>query len=85
MIDKHYYVESDILENRNVVSKLMNKLLTKKGNLLSTQETILSETMNHYIILVKNEQMFVKVKKCLKLSFPKQTLSNTEQQQIEVI
>jgi len=36
--------------------------------------------MNHYIILVKNEKMFVKVKKCLKLFLNKhfQTLnSNT--------
>ena len=36
------------LENRNYVSKLMIKLYAKIWNLLSTQETILSETMNHY-------------------------------------
>ena len=35
----------------------MNKLYAKNGNLLSTQETILSETMNHYKTLYSEKQV----------------------------
>ena len=35
----------------------MNKLYAKNGNLLSTQETILSETMNQYKTLYSEKQV----------------------------
>jgi len=35
----------------------MNKRYAKNGNLLSTQETILSETMNHYKTLYSENKL----------------------------
>ena len=36
------------LENRNFVSKTMNKLYSRNGTLLNILEEILTETMNHF-------------------------------------
>ena len=36
------------LENRNYTSKIMNKLYSKNGSLLTDQKDILTETANHY-------------------------------------
>ena len=36
------------LENRNYISKIMNKLYSKNGSLLTDQRYIWTETANHY-------------------------------------
>jgi len=62
----------------------MIKLYAKIWNLLSTQETILSETMNHYKTLYSEKQVEdVCLNEDFFLTFAIKKLSNTEQQQIE--
>ena len=62
----------------------MNKLYAKNGNLLSTQETILSKTMNHYKTLYSEKQVEdVGLNEEFFETFAIKKLSNTEQQQVE--
>lgn len=45
------------LENRNFVSKIMSKLQAKNGNILSSQNEILEETMKHYKTLYTEREV----------------------------
>ena len=55
----------------------MNKLYEKNGYLLSTQETILSETLNHYKTLYSKQQV-EEILETLAIKKSFQTLKNNK-------
>ena len=73
------------LENWNVLPKLMNKLLTKKSKFTFDTRNFFIRNYESLYYSSKKWEDVCQSEEMFELSFPKQTLSNTEQQHIEVI